>query len=173
MADGEQDRSASDSYDLDEIARLIALVEQRGLTELVVEDDAAQIRIRGAAFGRARGGRPPARPAAEPDVAEDVWLPEMADAPIGGEALAPPETRTALHAPVVGVFYRSSGPDAAPYVEVGDRVEVGQIIGLIEAMKVFSEIPAETAGTVVEIVAQSGQLVRPGEPLMYLSQGAG
>jgi acetyl-CoA carboxylase biotin carboxyl carrier protein len=67
-----------------------------------------------------------------------------------------------------GVFYRSPSPDTAPYVEVGDRVEVGQTIGIIEAMKVFSEVPSEHAGTVLELAAKNGSLVRQGDPLIYL-----
>jgi acetyl-CoA carboxylase biotin carboxyl carrier protein len=69
---------------------------------------------------------------------------------------------------MTGVFYRSARPDSPPFVEIGDHVEIGQTIGLVEAMKVFSEIPAEQAGIVVEIPSRSGQLVREGEPLLYL-----
>jgi acetyl-CoA carboxylase biotin carboxyl carrier protein len=81
---------------------------------------------------------------------------------------APAENRIPLSSPTVGVFYRAAGPDTAPYVEVGDHVEEGQTIGMLEAMKVFSEILAEHAGVVVEIVAHNGQLVKTNEPLIYL-----
>jgi len=80
-------------------------------------------------------------------------------------------TQTALVdlcAPMTGVFYRAPSPDAPPYVEVGDLVEEGQIICLIEAMKVFNEIPAETSGRIVEICAESGQLVEQGAVLFRL-----
>ncbi len=73
-----------------------------------------------------------------------------------------------LRAPMTGVFYRASSPDAPPYVDVGDFVEEGQIICLIEAMKVFNEIPAERSGRIVEICAESGQLVEQGTVLFRL-----
>jgi acetyl-CoA carboxylase biotin carboxyl carrier protein len=73
----------------------------------------------------------------------------------------------------MGVFYRSSSPDSPPLVDVGDVVEVGQAVGLIEAMKVFSEVKAEVAGRVVAIVAENRQLVQPGDPLLLLAPADG
>jgi acetyl-CoA carboxylase biotin carboxyl carrier protein len=73
-----------------------------------------------------------------------------------------------LCAPMTGVFYRATSPDAAPYVEVGDFVEEGQTVCLIEAMKVFNEVPAERSGRVVEICASNGQLVEQGAVLFRL-----
>ncbi len=66
----------------------------------------------------------------------------------------------------MGVFYRAPAPDAPAFVEVGDVIEVGTEVGLIEAMKVFSPIPSEVAGEVVEIPGQNGKLVREGEVLV-------
>ncbi|MCS6949305.1 MAG: acetyl-CoA carboxylase [Armatimonadota bacterium] len=73
-----------------------------------------------------------------------------------------------LCAPMTGVFYRAPSPDAPPYVEVGDVVEEGQIICLIEAMKVFNEVPAEKSGRVVEVCAENGQLVEQGAAIFRL-----
>lgn len=73
-----------------------------------------------------------------------------------------------LCAPMTGVFYRAPSPDAPPYVDVGDYVEEGQIICLIEAMKVFNEVPAERSGRIVEICATNGQLVEQGAVLFRL-----
>ena len=73
-----------------------------------------------------------------------------------------------LPSPMVGVFYHSPSPGEPNFVQVGDRVERGQTIGLIEAMKVFNEITAESSGLVVEIPAGNGQLVETGMPLMLL-----
>ena len=70
--------------------------------------------------------------------------------------------------PMVGVFYRSPSPADAPFVEVGDRVEAGQTIGLVEAMKVFNEITAESGGVVAKINVESGHLVETGAPLLML-----
>ena len=85
-------------------------------------------------------------------------------------APAPPATPqlTPLPSPMVGVFYHSPSPGEPNFVEIGDRIERGQTIGLIEAMKVFNEITAEASGTLVEIPAGNGQLVETGMPLMLL-----
>jgi acetyl-CoA carboxylase biotin carboxyl carrier protein len=69
---------------------------------------------------------------------------------------------------MTGTFYRSPGPNDPTFIEVGQAAEAGQTIGLIEAMKIFSEIHSETAGTVMEIPAQSGQMVQPGQVLAWI-----
>jgi acetyl-CoA carboxylase biotin carboxyl carrier protein len=69
---------------------------------------------------------------------------------------------------LIGLFYRSAAPDAPPFVEVGDVVEEGQTVCIIEAMKVFNEINAEWSGRVVAIPAEDGKLVQAGEPLVVL-----
>ena len=93
-------------------------------------------------------------------------LPQAATAPVAAVA-AKPEL-IALPSPMVGVFYHSPSPGEPNFIEIGDRVERGQTIGLIEAMKVFNEITAESSGTLVEIPAGNGQLVETGMPLMLL-----
>lgn len=147
-------------FDLDEIQQLIELVESRGLARLEIEEEDRRLVIRGKQADNSTGsqaGGPanvtthpvPARPARKP--AANV-------------------KRLALESPMVGVFYRSTAPNSPPLVDVGDHVEVGQSIGVIEAMKVFSEIPSDHAGVVLEVVAKNGELVRQGAPLMYLKQ---
>jgi len=73
-----------------------------------------------------------------------------------------------VSAPLTGVFYRSPSPQAQPYVQVGSEVGVGEVIGLIEAMKLFNEIRSTASGRVRRIVADSGQLVRAHQPLIEL-----
>lgn len=149
-------------FELSEISRLIKLVEQRGLSELIVEEGDRRIVIRGVGYRRDRH--------AVVAVPQSEALSGYPAGPleIAREEAPKVETRIPVVSPMVGVFYRSGGPDTAPFVEVGDRVEVGQTVGLIEAMKVFSEVPSEHAGRVAEIVAENGQLVRPNEALLYL-----
>ncbi len=84
------------------------------------------------------------------------------------EEAAPASKGTPVSSPMTGVFYGSSSPSAAPFVNEGDAVTAGQVVGLIEAMKVFNEIVAPTSGTVLKIVAASGAVVNPGEPLLYI-----
>lgn len=83
---------------------------------------------------------------------------------------APSPHQTYLRSPLTGIFYRTPAPNEPYYVNEGDLVEEGQVVGLVEAMKIFNEIKAEAAGRVVAIVAQSGQLVRQGDPLIILEK---
>jgi len=70
--------------------------------------------------------------------------------------------------PMTGIYYSAPSPSSPPFVKEGDTVSAGQVVGLIEAMKVFNEITATMSGTVVKIAAESGQLVNPGDPLLYV-----
>lgn len=73
-----------------------------------------------------------------------------------------------VSSPMAGIYYTASSPSAPPFVRAGEVVEAGQVVGLIEAMKVFNEIVAPLSGTVTEITASNGQLVQPGEALLYI-----
>lgn len=73
--------------------------------------------------------------------------------------------------PMVGTFYRSPSPDDPPYVEVGDRIRVGQTVCIIEAMKLMNEIEAEVSGEVVEVLVENGKPVEYGQPLMRIKPG--
>lgn len=94
---------------------------------------------------------------------EEVDPPEAIDEPIVID-----EDIHEIVAPLVGVFYRAPSPDASNFVEVGDTVEVGQELGLIEAMKVFSPVPSEVAGQIVDIPVNGGQLVHQGDVLVRI-----
>jgi acetyl-CoA carboxylase biotin carboxyl carrier protein len=93
-----------------------------------------------------------------------------ASAPAVTEDSAPPAAAnvTKVLAPLTGVFYRSSSPDAPPYVEVGDRVEPGDVLCVLEAMKLFNEIQSDDAGKIVRIVPGNGELVSQGEDLFWI-----
>lgn len=91
---------------------------------------------------------------------------QAATALVAAVAAAP--SLVPLPSPMVGVFYLAPSPGEPNFVEIGDRIERGQTIGLIEAMKVFNEITAETSGTLVETPVGNGQLVETGQPLMLL-----
>ncbi|QYK59184.1 MAG: hypothetical protein KF884_03645 [Fimbriimonadaceae bacterium] len=75
-------------------------------------------------------------------------------------------TGTPVLAPAMGVYYTSPSPGSPAFVQVGDTISAGQTIGLIEAMKVFNEVPSPVSGRVIEVVAESGQLVQPGDVLL-------
>ncbi|HEX5465043.1 MAG TPA: biotin/lipoyl-containing protein [Candidatus Limnocylindrales bacterium] len=84
-----------------------------------------------------------------------------------GEAEAP--TSHQVLAPLTGIYYGSPSPDAAAYVEVGTEIQAGQVIGLIEAMKLFNEIKSDVRGRVVRIVAENGQLIKARQPLIEVA----
>src|SRR5690349_3564808 len=75
---------------------------------------------------------------------------------------------TPVTSPMTGIYYSAPSTGAAPFCKQGDAVNAGQVVGLIEAMKVFNEITAPTSGTVTAIKAENGQLVQPGDPLIYI-----
>jgi acetyl-CoA carboxylase biotin carboxyl carrier protein len=91
-----------------------------------------------------------------------------APAPVAAPVATPASSGTTIKAPIVGTFYRSSSPDAAAFVQVGDRVEAGKILCIIEAMKLMNEIEAEVAGTIKEILVQNASPVEYGQPLFII-----
>lgn len=84
------------------------------------------------------------------------------------EAAAPASKGTPVSSPMTGVFYAASSPSSPPFVTEGGNVTAGDVVGLIEAMKVFNEIVAPVSGTVLKVVAASGDVVNPGEPLLFI-----
>jgi acetyl-CoA carboxylase biotin carboxyl carrier protein len=102
--------------------------------------------------------------ASAPVAASSSAIPEEAPAPAASANV------TKVLAPLTGVFYRSASPDVPPYVDVGDRVEPGDILCVLEAMKLFNEIQSDDAGTIVRIVPGNGELVSQGEELLWIER---
>ncbi len=153
-----------------EIKELVDLVSRRGLAGLEIERAGFRIRIEGA---------PRAPRAYEPAiVAEPAALPATpAAAPAAGAAAplppGPPGSgeREGFHvvtSPIVGTFYRAANPDAEPFVKVGDAVEKGRTLCIVEAMKLMNEIEADVSGTIVAIYPQNAQPVEFGEKLFAI-----
>lgn len=96
--------------------------------------------------------------------------PVAAPAPGGGSAAASaaPANVKKVTAPLVGVFYRSPSPDAESFVKVGDRVEAGQVLCILEAMKLFNEITSDYAGVVTRIIPENGELVSLGQEMFWI-----
>jgi acetyl-CoA carboxylase biotin carboxyl carrier protein len=84
-------------------------------------------------------------------------------------AQAPPPNVKRVTAPLTGVFYRSPSPDAEPFVNTGDRVETGDIICILEAMKLFNEIQSDYAGSIVRVIPENGELVSQGDELFWIA----
>ena len=140
--------------ELDEIERLLDLMDERDLEELEVEREGLRVKLR----KRPRGGAPPG-PAPVP-----------ADAPVAapaGDQVAA-EGPHLVKSPIVGTFYRAPEPGARPFVEVGSAVRKGQVLCVIEAMKLMNEIDAEHDGEVVEVFVEDRQPVQYGEKLFAI-----
>jgi acetyl-CoA carboxylase biotin carboxyl carrier protein len=138
------------------IDRLAGLLERSDLTELEVE-----------AGGTGLVLRKPVAVATASAVAVAAPVADATAQPAAAAAEAPQApSRPAVTAPLTGIFYASPAPGSAPYVQVGGEVAVGQVIGLIEAMKLFNEIKSDLAGRVVKVVAESGALVKARQPLI-------
>ena len=160
----EPPRDGGDLELLGLIDRLAALLDRSDLTELEVEAGATGLVLRKPSalspitVTSVAAGSPAATP--EPSVAVVPGEPSAA-----GREPVPP-ARPSIKAPLTGIFYASPAPGSAPYVAVGGEVAVGQVIGLIEAMKLFNEIKSELAGRVVKVVPESGTLVKAKQPLI-------
>ena len=150
--------------DYEKIKNLISILEENGLTELAVEEDGFSVTIKAESYAEpAHVAHAPANPGVHVQ-AQPI---EVIIGPLG-ESEAKPAHLVELLSPMIGVFYRKPSPDSPSFVEVGDEIEVGQTIGLIEAMKVFSEVPSEVAGRVVAVPAETGKLVQQGEVLVVV-----
>jgi acetyl-CoA carboxylase biotin carboxyl carrier protein len=155
----------------EQLRRLAELVEEAGLSELRYEAGELAVTLRAGTEQPVTLAFPPVpypmALSAAPET--ESYTNGNGDGGASPTATVVADTRLIrVEAPLMGVFYRTSSPDDPPFVEVGDTVEVGQVIGLIEAMKVFSEVPSEVGGRVREIPAKNAMLVQPGDTLVIL-----
>jgi len=154
-------------FELEEIARLLTLVDANDLEEIILEEEERYLRIRGASYtSKKQAVATVAVPASVPQTPAPRPLHRTAVIALPPKA---PEGDPLL-SPMVGTFYRSSQPGTPALVEVGQHVSVGQPIGLIEAMKVFSEVLAEVSGMVVAFPAPDGKLVQAGDTLVIIKK---
>lgn len=149
----------------DEVHHLVELLNRHELAELEVEHEGLRIRVRRA------GGAMDAVPTilAQPGASAQVQPGGQAEA--AGETVAPGSLAT-VASPIVGTFYRSPSPDADPYVDEGDFVKKGQVLCIVEAMKLMNEIESEVDGRVHKILAESAKPVEYGQPLFLIDPTA-
>ncbi len=149
--------------DLRKLKTLIDLVAESGISELEVTEENDKVRIVNKVQTVAVAA--PAVAAAPVVAATPAAAPAAAEAAPAAEPVVEGKTVTS---PMVGTFYRAPNPGAEPFVKVGDHVEAGQTLGIIEAMKLLNEIEAETSGTVKEICVENAQPVEFGQPLFII-----
>ena len=157
----------------EQIKELIDLVWERGLTGLEIERQGFRIRIDGRVETPAgvTASEPQAAETQSPSVTPGPEAPSAVDKTAPAETKAAPETAVnghVLKSPIVGTFYRSPNPDADPYVKKGDEVKVGQVLCIVEAMKLMNEIESDQAGVIEEIYTKNAQPVEFGEPLFLI-----
>ncbi len=173
--------------DLTQLRELLQIVSEQNLAEVEIEQDGVKIVVRknapvvsvqpsmpfpGMNFGYPPvaypQGQPAAPPAAPPQIAAPVAAP--VPPPIGETAPETAAGETLVRAPIVGTFYRSPSPDAKAFIEVGDRVSTGDVLCIIEAMKLMNEIEAEFSGTVRKILVEDAQAVEYDQPLFVIEK---
>jgi acetyl-CoA carboxylase biotin carboxyl carrier protein len=153
-----------DGNKLEELKELVEFLKANGIAEFETEHEGQKVRIKFAGEPAAAGGL---------DMAQLSRL--MASAPAAAAASAPvaeaapaEEPLHEVKSPIVGTFYESPSPGAPAFVKVGDQVEVGQVLCIVEAMKLMNEIESDVAGEVVRQIASSGQPVEYGQGLFAI-----
>jgi len=157
--------------DLRKIKKLIDLLEESNLAEIEIKEGEESVRLARTPSGGAPASYAPAPAYAEAPRAQAMPMQSPVDAATGGR---PAEGGPALpdghvvRAPMVGTYYASPAPDKPPFVSVGQQVQAGETLGIIEAMKMFNPIEADVAGTVLAIQCESGQPVEFDQPLFVI-----
>ena len=146
--------------DVSRLKELIELMNRHQLAELEMEEEGVRVRL------RKQSDRGP----------EVVTLPAAAAPPVAAVAGAPAapaapalDDSNTIKSPMVGTFYRAANPDAESFVEVGDTIEEGKVLCIVEAMKVMNEIKAERSGTIEAVLVENGDSIEFGQPLFRIS----
>ena len=160
--------------DLKQLRELMRSLKQFDITELELERDGERIYLRRGP----EGGQPtlvsaPMMQSIAAPAPAMGSIPPPAAVPGGTSSALPPASDPALvtiTSPFVGTFYRSPSPDAAPFVDVGAEIRPGQVLCIVEAMKLMNEIESEIAGTIVEVTAENGKPVEYGDVLFRVKK---
>ena len=141
-----------------EIRRLADLLREYGLTEIEIEQEGLRVRLR----------REHAGPVAAPTAAAASAAPAQVEAVASAMPAASQAHLLTIEAPMVGTFYRAPSPDAQPFVREGDRVKKGQVVCIVEAMKLMNEIESKVAGRLMKVLVENAQPVEYGQPLFLV-----
>jgi acetyl-CoA carboxylase biotin carboxyl carrier protein len=166
----EKPTGTDEPLDVRTIRHLVRLMKQYDLTAIDFIEGPTKIRLRRRGSEPAAAGMPPAAPASAS--AQTVAATSASAAAARAEAPPHPPAAPAgvvIESPMVGTYYASSSPDAPPFVTVGSTVRPDATVCVIEAMKVFTDIPAGVSGTITEILVKNGQSVEFGQPLFRVN----
>ena len=164
--------SERDRLDLDEIRAIIRLATEADIAELEVEAAHVKVKVKKTAV-QAAAAPVTVTAAVPPAFAQPGGAESAAASPDGSRPAGDAAARyVPIIAPMVGTFYRAPKPEAAPFVNEGDVVQTGQTVCVLEAMKMFNEIPSEVAGRIVRVLAENGAPVEYGQPLFLVDPRA-
>ncbi len=152
--------------DIRKVKKLIELLEESGVAEIEIQEGEESVRI--SRYSQSAPPPPPApvaAPVPPPPAAAQAPEPAAAEAPAAEPEV--PEGHV-VKSPMVGTFYRAPSPGASPFVEVGQQVNVGDTLCIIEAMKLLNQIEADKAGTIKAILVENGQPVEYDQPLFII-----
>ncbi|MGH8139630.1 MAG: acetyl-CoA carboxylase biotin carboxyl carrier protein [Steroidobacteraceae bacterium] len=154
--------------DIRKIKKLIELLEESGIAEIEIKEGEEALRISRMPTG-AGAGHPLPHVASLP-LAAPLQGPAKTAAPSAAETAAAKAKANehVITAPMVGTFYASPSPGAKPFIEIGDEIKLGQVLCIIEAMKMMNQIEADKAGRVTSIMARNGDPVEFGQPLFVV-----
>ena len=150
-------------FETDYIEKLAKIIKEQDLSEISLEDGEQAITIRKDVIVSSAPAVAISTPAVQP-----VSAPASAPIEAPSEAKEEKKSGTPITSPMVGTFYMAPSPDSAPFVSVGGSVKQGDVVCIIEAMKMMNEIKSEVAGKVVEVCVEDGQHVEFGQVLMYV-----
>ena len=146
--------------DIRKVKKLMELLEESGMAEIEIKEGEESVKI--SRFG---SSPPPAQSPAQPYVHQPIA------SSMSAASTAEPETQThdqSIVSPMVGTFYSAPSPTAKPFVTVGQKINQGDTIGIIEAMKIMNQIEADRSGTVIEILVKDGEAIEFGQSLITI-----
>ncbi|MBT7312095.1 MAG: acetyl-CoA carboxylase biotin carboxyl carrier protein [Halieaceae bacterium] len=150
--------------DIRKVKKLIELLEESNIGEIEIKEGEDSVRI------SRQSHQPPAMAyAAPPPMAAAAPAPAAPESQAAESAVAAPSSDNAVLSPMVGTFYRSPGPEAPSFVEVGQTIRVGDVLCIVEAMKMMNQIEADRAGTVTAIHVDNGEAVEFDQPLISIA----
>ena len=170
MSASDKDKNVEEVFDVERIRQLVEMMKENDLNEVSLKHGERRIRLRRKDEQAApviMAPQAPAMPMAAPVAAAPAAAPAAAS-PGAAPAAEDGDNISLVKSPMVGTFYAKPNPDAAPYVKVGDHVEADTIVCMVEAMKMYNEIPAGVSGKVVAVLVKNEEAVDVNKPLFKI-----